>query len=81
MNKAAFYLELEELLQLPQGTLRGDQLLKKIRYWDSHAAVSFIVLADNKYGVSLQPKRVGACETVDDLALSIEERQKHIGQA
>ena len=76
MDRPAFYLALEELLELSQGTIRGDEPLKKVRGWDSFAVVSVIVLADDKYGVRLKPDRVGACETIDDLARSIEESQK-----
>ena len=78
MDKTSFYLELEEMLELPKGTLRGDQMLDKLAEWDSLAVISFIVLADSKYGVILQPKRLETCETVDDLALSIEEHEKRV---
>ena len=76
MDKAAFYFELDQLLELPPGSVQGDQALKRVRHWDSLAVVSFIVLAGTKYGVSLEPNQVGVCETVNDLARCIEDQQK-----
>jgi acyl carrier protein len=75
MNRTAFYSEIEELLELPKGTVRGDNELSKMPEWDSLAVISFIALADSKYGVILQGKKVEACLTVDDLAASIEEHK------
>lgn len=79
MNRTAFYSELEELLELPKGTLGGDKALENIPEWDSLSIISFIALADSNYGVILQPKVVEACQTIDDLARSIEEHQKQSG--
>jgi len=76
MDRSTLYIEIDDLLQLPKGTIRGDQALKKVRHWDSLAVISFIVLANERYGVSLVPNEVGACQTVEDLALTIEKHQK-----
>jgi acyl carrier protein len=76
MDRAALYLDIEQLLQLPAGTISGDQLLKKVPRWDSFAVVSFIVMAQNAYGVALKPDRIMACETFDSLAIAIEEQRK-----
>jgi acyl carrier protein len=75
MDRSAFYLEVEELLELPRGSLAGDQPLKELEEWDSLANISFIALADSTYGVILQPKKIEACLTVGDLANLIEESQ------
>jgi acyl carrier protein len=75
MDKTAFYLELEELLELPKGALKGTQSLESVDEWDSLAVLSFIALADSKYGVMLQPKKIEGCKVVDDLALLIEEQK------
>jgi acyl carrier protein len=76
MDRNAFYSELDELLELPKGTTRPEQLLDKLPEWDSLAVISLIALADSKYNVSLEPKRIGACKTVQDLALHIEEQEE-----
>ena len=76
MEKMAFYSELEQMLELQKGTLRGDQSLSDMAEWDSLAVISFIALADSKYSVILQGKSVEACKTVDDLALLIGDQQK-----
>jgi acyl carrier protein len=75
MNRSTFYSQLEELLELPKESVRGDQSLSQMPEWDSLAVISFIALVDSKYGVILQGKRIEACKTVDDLAVSVEEAQ------
>ena len=76
MDKTSLYLELEKLLELPPGSVRGDQSLTQMPEWDSLAVISFIAMVDNKYGVILQGSKVEACTTVDELVHSIEEHQK-----
>ena len=75
MNRAEFYLELEELLELRKGTLGGNEALETIQEWDSVAVISFLALVDGKYGRTLEPKKIQACQTVNDLALLIENTQ------
>ena len=75
MDRSNFYSELEELLELPKGSVRGNQNLKQIPEWDSLAVIGFIALIDSKYGVILQGERIETCKTVDDLAYSVEEAQ------
>jgi acyl carrier protein len=81
MDKTEFYSELEELLQMPQGSIRGDLQLNKVSHWDSLALVSFIVLAETKYGVPLKPIQVEKSETVADLIVFIETHQFKRGPA
>jgi len=68
MNTRDFYLKLDELLDLPPGTLRGGEALEDLEDWDSVAVISFIAMADTEYSVVLPPKEIAACKTVDDLA-------------
>jgi acyl carrier protein len=75
MDKSAFYVEVEELLELPHGSLQGDRPLDGLSEWDSFAVISFIALADSTYSVILPPERIAECRTVDDLADLIEEGQ------
>ena len=77
MNRNNFLLELDELLELPKGTLKEDQILDKLPEWDSLAVISFIALADATYKVNLDPKQLASCKTIGDLAVQIEEREKN----
>jgi acyl carrier protein len=76
MDRTALYSQIEQLLQLPAGTVTGDQPLKKIRRWDSFAVISFFVMVQETYGVALKPAHVMACLTVDDLAAAIEQQKE-----
>ena len=63
-----FYLKLDEMLDLPPGTLKGSEELEGLEGWDSVAVITFIALADSEYGVVLPPKEIAACRTVSTLA-------------
>lgn len=68
MSVSAFLLLLDELLEQPAGTLRGDEPLEALPKWDSLAVLGFIVLAEQHFGVSVPASRVNGCRTVADLA-------------
>jgi acyl carrier protein len=68
MDKVAFFAHMDELLELPAGTLRGPEELSSVEEWDSLAVLSFIALLDETYGVTVAPKQIVACKTMDDLA-------------
>lgn len=75
MNKTEFYRNLDELLEIDPGTTRGGDLLEDLVGWDSVAVISFIAMADEKYGVNLPARRIAGCQSVDDLAAIIAEMQ------
>jgi acyl carrier protein len=67
-NKTAFYRDLADLLELAPDALTGAGVLADLEGWDSVAVISFIAMADEKYGVNVPAKRIAECHTVDDLA-------------
>ena len=67
MSRSEFLRALEEKLELPQGKLRGDQVLAQVEGWDSMAAVIFIALADEKAGVTVSGNQIAGAKTVDQL--------------
>jgi acyl carrier protein len=67
MNKAAFLNEMETILQAEPKTLTGGESLDQFWSWDSMAKLLFITLADESFGMTLQPKGITACKTIDDL--------------
>ncbi len=68
MDRQEFLARLDELLELPAGTLKGPELLGSLDEWDSLAVLSFIAMADEKFGRTFASKAIVACKTVDDLA-------------
>lgn len=67
MTKREFLTAMDNLFELPPGTLTGAEPLEDIDNWMSLAMVEYIALADSN-GVKLSPRQVRDCETVDDLA-------------
>jgi acyl carrier protein len=68
MNHEEFLKELSEILELPDGGLKGDERLADLDGWTSIAMVGFIALADEKLGKTLSPRQFANCRTVNDLA-------------
>lgn len=58
---------MENLLELPSGTLQGGEKLEDLEGWNSLAMVEYIALADRN-GAKASARQVRDCETVDDLA-------------
>lgn len=67
MSRSEFLAKIDELLELPAGTLRGPEKLEELENWNSLAVVGFIGLADEHFGVTLAPRLLAGCATVDDL--------------
>jgi acyl carrier protein len=76
LDRAAFYRRLDEILDIPAGTVKGGEVLSVFDGWDSMAMLGFIALADEHYSVTVPAKRIPACVTVDDLAGLIAEFSK-----
>ena len=76
MNTAEFCRNLEEVLDLPSGTLKCGDVLAQLEAWDSLAVISFLAMADEKYSAVIPPKRIPECKTVDDLVALIRETGK-----
>lgn len=67
MKREKFLLEMDEILGLPAGTLRGHEKLDDLESWDSTALINLIVLAESHNSVSITPDQVVGCSTVSDL--------------
>ncbi|MBV9082316.1 MAG: hypothetical protein JOZ62_06560 [Acidobacteriaceae bacterium] len=59
---------MDNLLELPAGTLKGPETLDELENWNSLAMVEYIALADSENGANLSPRQIRECNTVDDLA-------------
>jgi acyl carrier protein len=67
MTKDQFLLEMDNILELPAGTLRGHEKLEELSNWDSTALITLIVLAESNSSVRISPSQVVNCFTVGDL--------------
>jgi hypothetical protein len=67
MNRDEFLLQMDEILDLPSGTLRGHERLEELKNWDSTSLITFIAMAENNNGVSVSPGQIVNCSTVADL--------------
>jgi acyl carrier protein len=68
VDRDAFYLKIDDLLELPGGSVKGSTALEDVEEWDSLAVISFIAMVDTDFGISLPAKSITACRKIDDLA-------------
>lgn len=67
MTREEFLLEMDEILGMRSGTLRGDEKLDELQNWDSIALVQLIVLAETTNDAQISLDQVVGCSTVADL--------------
>jgi acyl carrier protein len=67
MTRNEFLSEMDDLLELPSGTLQGPEKLEDLENWNSTALISFIALADTNNGTVVSHRQILGCRTVADL--------------
>ena len=67
IDKQVFLTQLDELLELTPGSLKGQEKLDNLAAWDSLAVIGFIALVDENYGINVSPAGIRAAKTIDDL--------------
>lgn len=67
MKREEFLRQLERALELPDLSLREDQLLAEIKGWDSLAVVTCMSLVDERFGLLLAPDDINKAQRVSDL--------------
>ena len=67
MTRKELLLEMDDILDLPAGTLRGEEELEGLENWDSTALITLIALAESNNGVHISPGQIVNCTTVADL--------------
>ncbi len=67
MQRDEFLKELDEVVELPSGTLQGSEKLEDLENWNSMAMLGYIALADTASGAKLSPRQIRECDTVEDL--------------
>ena len=74
MTKEEFLRALESQMEVPAGSLKGDDVMRDLSIWDSMAAVLFIALADEKLGVAVSGDQIANSRTIDDLMSLLGDR-------
>lgn len=74
MTRDEFLRALEKVLQVNTGTLKSGLALANVPEWDSLGIVDFQGLVDESLGKELQPERINACSTVDDLLALVADK-------
>jgi len=67
ISREEFLLQMDEILGLPPGTLRGPEKLEDLENWDSTTLIGLVLLADANNSVPILPEQVVGCSTVADL--------------
>jgi acyl carrier protein len=67
MSRQEFLAVMDELMEMPPGSLKGPELIDEMEGWNSIAMVGFIALADEHFGYIVSPRNFASCRTVDDL--------------
>lgn len=67
MSREEFLLQMDEILGLKTGTLRGDEKLEDLQNWDSTALIGMVVLAEEANSAEINPDQIVGCTTVADV--------------
>lgn len=67
MTQSEFLVLMDQMMELPEGTLKPTAVLADYEEWDSLATVGFIALADRHLNVTVDPGEVAKATTVNDL--------------
>jgi acyl carrier protein len=58
---------IEEVIDVEDGSLQGDEQLDNLTNWDSLSFLSFLAMADSRFGVKVLPEELRECTSVKDL--------------
>jgi acyl carrier protein len=58
-------------LEMPDASLAGNEALAELRAWDSLAVLNLMAAIDARYGITLSPEKILACDTIRDLAMLV----------
>ena len=67
MNQKEFLSAIEKAMVLEEGSLGTDKVLEDLESWDSMAVLEFQAIADEEFGIQVDPTAIGSCKTVGDL--------------
>ncbi|MDB4955812.1 MAG: hypothetical protein JWO36_3381, partial [Myxococcales bacterium] len=65
--RTEFYATIDDILELPMGTITGTEPLASLPTWDSLAVVSYIATCNGLFGIVLSGDRVKSTKSIADL--------------
>ena len=68
MSRHDFFLLIDQVLEAPAGTVRGDVLLAHYAQWDSLALLGLIAAVDKNFGLNLPARQLVTARTADEIA-------------
>jgi acyl carrier protein len=74
MKRDELLRQLESLVEVKPGTLRGPEELSALPGWDSLTQVSFVVIVERAIGIKPTVKQMADCRTVQDLVDIFEKK-------
>ena len=69
MTHSEFTTLFEETIDAAVGSVKPDMALADIVEWDSVSVLTFIAMADEKFGQQISGREIAACNTVTDIAM------------
>lgn len=73
MTRSSFYAVLEDILQMPHGSLKESDSRASVATWSSLADVQILTIVSSEFGMEADAELIEA-ETVGDLVRLLEER-------
>lgn len=67
MTNAEKIAMLEDMMEMPGGSLKEETTLKEVDVWDSMAALSLIVLCDEQFGKKLSGEQIAKFKNIKDI--------------
>ena len=68
MNKAEFFVQVAEVLEVEPDGLAGGDVIADVGTWDSLAVISFVAMVDREFDIIIEGERLNGAKTLDDLA-------------
>ena len=76
MTTHEFYTTLDDILELPMGTIKGSEPLASLPTWDSLAVVSYIATCNGLFGIVLSGDMVKGTKSIADLIALVSSHVK-----
>ncbi len=68
MSRHDFFRLIDQVLEAPVGTVRGDVPLADYAQWDSLALLGLIAAVDKHFGLNLPARQLVTARTADEIA-------------
>lgn len=65
--------ELEEIMDLEEGSLKEESILEEYEEWDSLSKLSLIAFAKRRFGIVLSTEQIKMFVTVGDICSALKE--------